>query len=136
MPSSNPKRVSAGKHLTDAVTKAEAKVDKIRLQIQRIQVAKKKTKNAKESPKIQGLREQLKNAKAELKNAKLNVKKQLGSLYEDRKQFRGQGGGTLNMPSQKLKDRSGLTGPLRRKLNTGGLVKKGHTDYRKKGMFK
>ena len=44
MPSSNPKRVSAGKHLTDAVTKAEAKVDKIRLQIQRIQVAKKKTK--------------------------------------------------------------------------------------------
>lgn len=34
------------------------------------------------------------------------------------------GGGTLNSPVKKLTDRSGLTGPLRRKMNKGGIAKK------------
>ena len=34
------------------------------------------------------------------------------------------GGGTLNSPIKKLADGSGLSGPLRRKMNKGGIVKK------------
>ena len=76
-----------------------------------------KNKNSNSKPK-QGPKEPTKE-ELRLQKVRDKVKKAKAS------KLRGQGGGgTLNSPVKKLADRSGLTGPLRRKLNKGGVVKK------------